>query len=649
MYKPYWLVLAAFIVLALSTPVYSEDLRYSKVYLFDFNGDGSLEVVTNIGVIKGGALAEFARSLDVYRFNCDSGGLTCILVVDGVTGSVYSRGMLRYSLAVDGPIKVSNYPYNILSVGGRIYWGDSVYRVSLKPSGAVYGFIYGGSLASLYVDSASGYIMVDVPGSALYRVAPVAGEVIGVGHSGGLVYALLKTDVGSALVEWSPEGVFRVAPFTAKLFEAPIFSEGAFLANGEEGVYVVSRSGASLAVGGGKIVKVGVKGEVLIVKDTRLIVSRFDGSNINVITDLNLKTTVIDADYAQETLAYTDGLGVEVTSFKPPRKVELSMPRTVIAGEPVKIRVLGEFVEALIRLPDGRIVKVSRESPEVTWTPLSAGVFSVTALIDVDGESVTLTGFIEVSPRPSRLSIVAPDRVKPYSDVIVRLELYDGLTGKPRTDVIGTCILKVSGVEYPASLWTPVIVHAKPVGAEIPITASCTLPPPYYRVEGAKSVPLAETYVAVEFKYMGGGVFSVEARDTFTNKPVEGRLKAYFDRSVQELDIPGVFSLPAPGTYTLKFEFYTLEGIMLASGVQNLTWYGKVEEAPRTATLEVADVPVTVTAVQIETREVPVMVTETVRAVDPLTSLLSFFAGVALMLIPVAYLLLRARRVEAGI
>ncbi|MFN4046569.1 MAG: hypothetical protein ACK4H7_04435, partial [Acidilobaceae archaeon] len=445
--------------LAISIPAYSDAPRYSKVYLFDFDGDGSLEVVTNIGVIKDRALVGFAKSLDVYRFNCDGGGLTCILLVDGVRGEVYSQGKYRYFLTVDGPVKVSNHPYNILSVGGRIYWGDSVYRVSLNPSDAVYGFIYRGSLASLYVDTVSGYIIMDIPGSALYMVAPLAGEVIGVGYSGGLVYALLKTDVGSAMVEWSPEGVFRVTPFTAKLSEAQVFSGGAFLANGEDGVYVVSTSGASLAVSGGRIVKVGVEGEVLIVKDTRLIVSRFDGSNINFIMDLNLKTTIVDADYARETLVYTDGLGVEIVNFKPPRKVELLMPRTVIAGEPVRIAIVGDFVEALIRLPDGRTVKVDREKPEVTWTPLSAGVFSVTALINTGAESVTMTGLIEVSPRPSILSIdVTPDKVKPYSDITIRLELRDGLTGAPRADIIGMCTLKVSGVEYLASLWVPVVV-----------------------------------------------------------------------------------------------------------------------------------------------------------------------------------------------
>ncbi len=649
MHKIYGLVLAVLIMLALSLPAYSEALKYSKIYLFDFDGDGDLEVVTNIGIIKGGALLSFARSLDVYRFNCDSRGLECVLIVDGVVGSVYSQGMYRYSLVVDGPIVVSNYPYNILSVGDRIYWGDSIYRVSLKPSGPVYGFMYEGSLAALYVDSISGYIIADVLGSALYRVALVAGEVIGVGYSDGIVYALLKTDTGSALIEWSPEGVFRVTPFTARLSESLMFSRGFFIANGEEGVYIVSRLGASLAVSGGRVVKVSVGGEVLIVKDSRLIVSRFEGASLNIIMDLNFKTKIVDADYARETLAYTDGLGVEVVSFKPPKRVELSIPGTVIAGEPVKIRIVGEFVEALVRLPDSSIVKVSRGNPEITWTPLSAGFFPVVALINIGGESMSITKFIEVSPRPSRLSIaVVPEKVKPYSNIVVRLELYDGLTGRPRTDVIGMCTLKVSGVDYPASLWTPVTVHATPIGAEVPITVSCTLQPPYYRVEGSRSIPLEGAYVAVEFKYRGEGVFDVEARDVYTNKPVDGRLKVYIGGAPQELQVPGVFSLKAPGTYTVKFEFYSPQGILLAGGVQELKWYGRIEEAPRTAVLEVADVLVTVTAVRTETREVPVRVTETVRAVDPLTSLLSFFAGIVLMLIPVIYLLLRARRIEAG-
>ncbi|MFZ8794822.1 MAG: hypothetical protein ACO2O2_13205, partial [Acidilobaceae archaeon] len=100
------------------------EVRYSRVFLYDIDGDGVLEVVSDIGFVSGEALAPFSRVFEVYRFYCDS-GLWCLMLFDRGVGiaRVYVPGRLLSEFYVDGGISVSNHPYNMLSVGSKAYWG----------------------------------------------------------------------------------------------------------------------------------------------------------------------------------------------------------------------------------------------------------------------------------------------------------------------------------------------------------------------------------------------------------------------------------------------------------------------------------------------------------------------------------------------
>jgi hypothetical protein len=250
------------------------EVRYSRVFLFDSDGDGVMEVVSDIGFVSGGALASFSRVFDVYRFYCDS-GLWCLMLFDRGVGiaRVYVPGRLLSEFYVDGGISVSNHPYNMLSVGSKAYWGGLWFKASLNATD-LKAFLYDGRVTLAYIDRVLGYVFVESPGRLPpIRVTAFNGSIAGVGVLGESILLLLSSPTGSALVEWSPGGVFRVKVYNVTLSDAIAFTDGVFIANGGGGVYMVGFDRIALLLGGYRAVKVGLGGEILVVGSDRIIVA----------------------------------------------------------------------------------------------------------------------------------------------------------------------------------------------------------------------------------------------------------------------------------------------------------------------------------------------------------------------------------------
>jgi len=269
------------------------------------------------------------------------------------------------------------------------------------------------------------------------------------------------------------------------------------------------------------------------------------------------------------------------------------------------------------------------------------GVYTVTALVETGGSQVTLSKIVAVAPRPVVLSIrVDSPAVRPYSSVNIVLELRDERTGASLRDVLGECIVTVSGKTYPARPWVPVTVPAIPVGLEVPVIAQCTLPQPYGEARASTTLMVNETYVRVEALYLGAGVLRFHAYNVYTGEPVDGELRVAVDGSITVVRVGGEVRLPGPGLWEVRWELVS-GGVVLSSGVTSVAYYERLEVAPLTTALAVADRLITVTTTKIEVERVPETVPVEVARVDPVVALLSFIAGLALAGVPLVIMLIR--------
>jgi len=75
--------------------------------------------------------------------------------------------------------------------------------------------------------------------------------------------------------------------------------------------------------------------------------------------------------------------------------------------------------------------------------------------------------------------------------------------------------------------------------------------------------------------------------------------------------------------------------------VSSVAYYERLEVAPITAALLVADKLITVTTTKIEIERVPQTIPVEVTRVDPVVALLSFIAGLALAGVPLVIILIR--------
>jgi len=622
------------------------EVRYSRVFLFDIDGDGVLEVVSDIGFVSGEALIGFPRVFEVYRFYCDS-GLWCLMLLDSGFGiaRVYVPGRILSEFYVDGGISVSNHPYNMLSVGSKAYWGGLWFKASLYATD-LKAFLYDGGVTLAYIDRVSDYVVVESPGRLPpIRVTAFNGSIAGVGVLGESILLLLSSPTGSALVEWSPRGVFRVKVYNVTLDDAIAFTDGVFIANGEDGVYIVGFDRIALLLEGYRAVKVGLGGELLVVGRDKVIVAEAHPLGLRVLRELPL-TGVVDLDYGGDMLAYTDGLNINTIRYRLESPVELSIPPNAIAGEPVVVSIAGDFRVAYVRLPGLDVVKLTPESPRYTWRPPVPGVYTVIALVETGGSQVTLSKTVAVAPRPVVLSIrVDSPAVRPYSSVNIVLELRDGRTGASLRDVLGECSVTVSGRTYPARPWVPVTVPAIPVGLEVPVTARCTLPQPYSEAGASTTLRVNEAYVSVEALYLGAGVLRFHAYNMYTGEPVDGELRVTVGGNTTIVGVGGEVRLPRPGLWEVRWELVS-GGVVLSSGVSSVAYYERLEVAPLTTALAVADKLITVTTTKVEVERVTQTIPVEVTRVDPVVTLLSFIAGLALAGVPLVVILIR--RVGGG-
>jgi hypothetical protein len=617
------------------------EVRYSRVFLFDIDGDGVLEVVSDVGFVVGEALAPFSKSLGVYRFYCDLSEW-CLMLFDRDVGiaRVYVPGRLVREFYVDGGISISNYPYNILSVGSKAYWGGLWFKASLDATD-LKAFLYDGRVALAYVDRVSGYLVIESPGYLPpIRVTPFNGSIVGVGVLGESILLLLSSPTGSALVEWSPREVFKTKVYDVVLDEAIAYVDGVFIANGKAGVYVVRHDSLGLVLEGHRALKVGLGGEVLVVGPNRVLVTEAFSGGLKTLRELPVGG-VVDVDYGGDILVYTDGLRVNSVRYRVKGLVELSIPPGVIAGEPVTLAVVGDFRVARVSVPGIGDVKLTPENPVFTWRPPAPGSYLVTALIETGGSQVVLSKPITVAPRPVTLTIKPESLVvRPYSSVRIVLELRDGLTGASLMGVLGECSLTVSGKTYIVRPWVPVAVATVPVGVEVPVVAQCTLPQPYGDARASITLRISESYVKVEPLYLGGGVMKFYAVNIYTGEPVNGELRVTIGGSTFTVRVGDEVRLPGPGVWDVRWELYS-DNVLLHNGSVPVYYYGRVEEAPPGVPLVIVDrfINITTTSIVVERvlQTVPVEVTR----VDPVVSILSFIAGLALAGTPLVIILIR--------
>ncbi len=634
------LLLGLLIVLASFSFSVVGELRYSKVFLYDIDGDGVFEIVSDIGFVRDNAFIPFSKSLDVHRFKCYL-DVWCLMLVDRSDGvaRVYAPGRFVGEFLFDGVVSVSNYPYNILTVGSRAYWLGSWFKASLDPVGRVKAFLYDGKLTLAYIDRVTGYVVIEFPGY-LQRILPFNGSIAGVGASGDSIQLLLSSPTGSALIEWSPRGVFKVYIYNVTLWEALAYVDGAFIANGEAGVYIVKGDSATLVLEGYRVLKVGFGGEILAVRSDRVLVAEAYSGGLRSVRYVDLKG-VVDLDYGYGILAYTDGLKVDTVKYKVEGRVELSIPPSAIAREPVTLAVLGDFNVAYVSIPDVGVVKLTPRNSSYTWRPITPGSHVVIAVVETGSSQTVISKSITVAPRPVILTIKTEDReVKPYSSVSVTLELVDGLTRVSLRDVLGECVVQVSNVTYPARPWIPVVIPAIPVGVEVPIVAWCTLPQPYGEARSTVTLRISEPYVKVELLYLGGGVIRFHAYNIYTGEPVEGDLRVTIGGDSYTINVGGEVRLPRPGLWEVRFELLS-GNVVLYRGSAVVAYYESVEKAPPRETVAVADRFITVTDTKVEVEYVTRTELREVARADPITALLSFIAGIALAGVPLVIILIR--------
>jgi len=635
------LLLALLLILAGFSLAAVGELRYSKVFLFDVDGDGVLEVVTDVGFVRGDSLAGFPRSFDAYRFQCDFNTL-CLLLLDRDIGlaRIHAPGRFLGELSVDGPISVSNHPYSILAIGSKAYWRGLLFKASLDPVG-LRAFLYEGRLALAYIDRVSGYVVVEVPGYLPPdRVLPFNGSIVGVGVLGESILLLLSSPTGSALLEWSPRGVFKVTLYNVVLEGAIAYADGAFIANGEKGVYLIRQDSIALLLEGYKALKAGLGGEVVVLGLGKALVAEAHSSGLRALRESTIGD-VVDVDYGDGVLVYTDGLKVNSIKYTLEDPVELSIPPNAIAGEPVTIAISGSFNVAYVNLPGIGFVKLTPDNPGYTWVPSTPGSFNVVAIVDVGGYQHVISKPITVAPRPAILTIVPESlTVKPYSSIKVTLEVRDGITRESLRGVLGECILNVPGNSYPVRPWIPVTVPTVPLGVEVPITAQCTLPQPYGESRASITLRLSESYVRVEPLYLGGGLLRLYAYNMYTGEPLDGEFRITIGGNTTTIRVGGEVRIPRPGVWEVRWELLS-GNVVLHSGSTTIHYYERVEEAPQHVAMVVADRFITITTTDIATKTELLTMTTEVPRVDPVIALLSFIAGIALAGTPLVVLLIR--------
>lgn len=640
-----WLVLVILSILATSlTSNIGLAETYTKVFLYDFNGDGSLDIISSYGVTRlvDGSTVLFNRSLDIYRFKCDSIN-NCLLIVDGRSGFIHSPGRREAEIFITYPITISNYPYSILSFENKVYWNKRLYSSELEPIGAIYGLFYDNTIAMVYIERFSSRLVVDIKGLGVFMLnIPLMGVISGVGYSNGTYYVLLSTNTGSVFIEWNPlTGALRLFPYDLRVTSTLLFDGRGFIVNGEAGVYYIE-SGRYSFLASGRGVKVTLDGLIIVSSGKKIIVYKPLDRGLSIIREVDLKEDIVDADYYMDILSYATISGIFYIRFTPLRTITLSIPDTVIAGSDVRISIIGNFTRAFLNLPGLGIITLTKSNASITWRPTIVGSYIVSALVDVEGETIYVSRFINVNPRPAILELRVPsERVKPYSTITITPELYDGLTRAKLTSITGLCTLHVSGVEYPARLWLPITVQAKPIGLEVPVRAICSLPSPYFNVESYKVLRVNETYVSLDFIYIGGGNIYVHAINIYTRESISGVLRASIGGESITVPIPGYIRVK-PGSWSISFEFES-NGVVLARGSQTIVYYSSIDEAPERAPIVVADRPVTVTTREVITETALLTALAPVRIIETLPVAAAFIAGLTLALVPLIVLIIRGR------
>jgi hypothetical protein len=126
----------------------------------------------------------------------------------------------------------------------------------------------------------------------------------------------------------------------------------------------------------------------------------------------------------------------------------------------------------------------------------------------------------------------------------------------------------------------------------------------------------------------------------YTGEPVDGELRVTVGGNTTIVGVGGEVRLPRPGLWEVRWELVS-GGVVLSSGVSRVAYHERLEVAPLTTALAVADRLITVTTTKIEVERVPQTMPVEVTRADPVVALLSFIAGLALAGVPLVIILIR--------
>lgn len=504
---------------ALWKPVKISGKPSTTVIVYDYDGDGKPDIVTNTGVffLLKGATSVFPGNPQVGLSDIDGDGMLELVTYYPSLGQIVVNKDGRITtMEAPGNSTARFYEQGVI-IGDTVIIADRSYNL---PKGYDTYFPVHSKSTDLLVATVNDTVdIISPPLEKPITRIPVSNPKLMYAYmEDWYIYIFVSTGNDTVLI------VYNTLGKTARFI--PIPGHYTMYAHISQGKFLLAGPGNAIIAGLGGYWPAGtpVEGLELIAPSG---VAIYDGARLGVVNytgnTLHLEDTV-EVPMKPASFSYYNGVWAVVfendTSpryyVKSPKPVNFTVSITtpVYTGDNITIRVSGNY--SIARAVYQGLAKES-ENGTITFKAIGLGKQQVIVTVCSYSACTQKTYWVYVMPREMKVSINAPSNAKAYQYITINISALDALTGRPVKSA--TCLVKPSlGNSILAEPFKPVQVMVTPAGTEFTIRVRCTANG-YSPGLASKRIIVPPDYYELKPYYQGSGRLTLIVYDKYKGKP----------------------------------------------------------------------------------------------------------------------------------
>ena len=584
------LVVVAPVTNALWKPVKISSSASRSVIVYDYDGDGKPDIVTNTGVffLLKGATSVFPGNPQIGLSDIDGDG-TLELVV-------YYPSLGQIVVNKDGRITTMEAPGNSTArfyeqgviIGDTVIIADRSYNL---PKGYDAYFPVHSKSTDLVVATVNDTVdIISPPLEKPITRIPVSNPKLMYAYmEDWYVYIFVSAGNDTVLI------VYNTLGKTARFI--PIPGHYTMYAHISQGKFLLAGPGNAIIAGLGGYWPAGtpVEGLELIAPSG---VAIYDGARLGVVnyTDntLHLEDTV-EVPMKPASFSYYKGVWAVVFEndtgpryyVKSPKPVNFTVSITtpVYTGDNITIRVSGNY--SVARAVYQGLAKES-ENGTITFKAIGLGKQQVIVTVCTYSACTQKTYWVYVMPREMNVVINAPSTAKAYQYITINISVIDVLSHQPVKGA--TCLVTpFHGESMIARPFKPVKVMVTPAGTEFTVKVRCTANG-YAPGLASKRIMVPPNYYELKPYYQGSGRLTLIVYDKYRGKPAPNlTLTVVIDGKEKFNGSNPITITVKPGKHQGVLTAYYGGIIPVFKTTFNFTYYADFAKIPAGTCVNVAD------------------------------------------------------------